>query len=95
MPPVLNIYGSFSVALSLDLQCHPSQDLPSKTGELITQAQRRLFLGNGASTDSSWKDDQVSKPTFVAGPPLLPDRDRISLAAASSMQPLSCSARVR
>lgn len=82
-------------ALSLDLQCHPFQDLPSKTAELITQAQRRLLLGNGASTDSSWEDCQASKLTFVAGPPSLPDRDRISLAATSSMQPLSCLARVR
>lgn len=82
-------------ALSLDLQCHAFQDLPSKTAELITQAQRRLLLGNGASTDSSWEDCQASKLTFVAGPPSLPDRDRISLAATSSMQPLSCLARVR
>lgn len=51
--PALNTYASFSVSPSLDLHCRPSQDVPSRIAELITQAQLRLLLGSGASMDSS------------------------------------------
>lgn len=45
--PTLGTYPSFSVARSLALQCHPSQDLPFVAAELITQAQPGPLTGNG------------------------------------------------
>lgn len=73
LPLALNTYPSFSMAPFLDLQCHPSQGLPSGTAKLITQAQCRLLLRNGASADSSWEaclgpqTHLPGRPSFVPG----------------------------
>lgn len=80
LPPTLDTYLSFSVALSLALQCHPSQDLPFVTIELMAEAQRRLLTGNWTcwAERRGWcgkflgrllcfRTHLAGRPTFVLG----------------------------
>lgn len=90
--PCLNTYPA-SVAPFLDLQCHPSQVLLSRTAKLITQVQCRLLLGNGASTELVPRRPAWGLRTHLPGrPALFLDRDGAFPAAVSSMRPLSHSA---